>query len=370
MTRKGAPVRTTITPLTAPHDASHPDLVRYVEIMNASYAHDAGNGLLTWRPDVELSRLRRQEHRVVRVFLARTGDEIVGAGSLEFERSTSRDVELMVSVDPARRDPALADALYERLEHEARALGRTNAIEYSSTATDVRGLDEADVIRPSSGIGGLPRAADSVRLLLARGYSLGLVERASVHDLRADPSPIRAMLEAAERTAGSDYEAVWWCGRTPDEYVDAYAYAISRMSTDAPHGDIDVEEETWDAARIRAREDRVASIDQLWGITAVVHRPSGRIVAFNELVLGADRTDTTENYGTLVLAEHRGRRLGTIVKCLGLLKWREVAPDSPAVFTFNAEVNRYMLDVNEAAGFVPMHWEGAWNKQLAPAVSA
>lgn len=362
-------MRTTITPLVVPDDASHPDLVRYVEIMNASYAHDAGNDLLTWRPDVELSRLTSQEHRVVRVFLAREGSEIVGAGSLEFERSTTRDVELMVSVEPTRREHALSDALYQRLEDEARALGRTNAVEYSSTATDVRELDEADVIRPPSGIGGLPRASDSVRLLLARGYTLGIVERASVHDLRAEPSSIREMLAGAERTAGADYEPVWWSGRTPDEYVDAYAYAISRMSTDAPHGDIDIEEETWDAARIRAREDRVASIDQLWGITAVVHRPSGRIVAFNELVIGADRTSVTENYGTLVLAGHRGRRLGTIVKCFGLLKWRETVPDSPAVFTFNAEENRYMLDVNEAVGFVPMHWEGAWNKQLASVIS-
>ena len=30
-----------------------------------------------------------------------------------------------------------------------------------------------------------------------------------------------------------------------------------------------------------------------------------------------------------------------------------------------------MLDVNDGGlRFVPMHWEGAWNKQLAPAVSA
>jgi len=366
MTMEDTRVPTAITPLAPPATADDPDLVRWVSIINASYSHESGNDLLIWTADVECSRLQRQEHHVLRVLLAREGEEIVGGASFEFDRSTSRDVEIFVAVDPSRRDPALVDALYERIEQEARAAGRTNVIDYSASSIDVRELDEAEVIRPASGVGGLPLDADRVRLLLARGYSLGLVERASVYDLRADPAPARAMLDGALRAAGDDYEPVWWSGRTPDEHVDAYAYAISRMSTDAPHGDIDVEEETWDAARVRAREDRVARIDQLWAVTAVLHRSSGRIVAFNELVIGSDRTGMTENYGTLVLAEHRGHRLGTIVKCLGLLKWRELVPASPGVVTFNAEVNRYMLDVNEAVGFVPTHWEGAWNKRLTP----
>jgi len=366
MSTKGALVPTEITPLAPPATADDPDLVRWISILNASYSHESGNDLLVWAPDVECSRLQRQEHHALRVLLARQGEQIIGGASFEFDRSTSRDAEIFVAVDPARSDPGLVDALYERIEQEARAAGRTNVIDYSASPIDVRHLDEAEIIRPVSGIGGLSRDADRVRLLRARGYSLGLVERASVYDLRADPSLARAMLDEALRAAGDDYEAVWWAGRTPDEHVEGYAYAISRMSTDAPHGDIDVEEETWDAARVRAREDRVAQIDQLWAVTAVRHRPTGRIVAFNELVISSDRARMTENYGTLVLAEHRGRRLGTVVKCLGLLRWRELVPTSPGVVTFNAEVNRYMLDVNEAVGFVPTHWEGAWNKQLIP----
>ena len=53
-----------------------------------------------------------------------------------------------------------------------------------------------------------------------------------------------------------------------------------------------------------------------------------------------------------------------LLKAANLVWLDEVWPGHPSVITYNAEENRHMLAVNEALGFVPFVYEGAWRKDL------
>jgi GNAT superfamily N-acetyltransferase len=68
---------------------------------------------------------------------------------------------------------------------------------------------------------------------------------------------------------------------------------------------------------------------------------------------------------TLVLREHRGHRLGMLLKVANLQALHRSMPGYPSVITFNAEENRHMLRVNEELGFVPIGYEGAWRRVLS-----
>jgi hypothetical protein len=89
-------------------------------------------------------------------------------------------------------------------------------------------------------------------------------------------------------------------------------------------------------------------------------------VAFNGVsVSETDRTRPAQQGVTLVLKEHRGHRLGMLVKVANIRQLMKESPTTPFILTDNAEENRPMLDVNEAVGFEAIAYEGAWQKVLA-----
>ncbi|MDX6284195.1 MAG: hypothetical protein QOH03_5266, partial [Kribbellaceae bacterium] len=56
-----------------------------------------------------------------------------------------------------------------------------------------------------------------------------------------------------------DYRLVSWEDRCPDDLVDAYAALESTFLSEAPMGDLEMENEVFDAARIRANEALMAA---------------------------------------------------------------------------------------------------------------
>lgn len=79
----------------------------------------------------------------------------------------------------------------------------------------------------------------------------------------------------------------------------------------------------------------------------------------------AERERTVDQDDTIVLVEHRGHRLGMLLKAANLAQLERLRPGHPSIVTYNAEENRHMLTVNEALGFEPFVYEGAWRKDLA-----
>lgn len=353
-----------VTDLVVPERLDSPAAAGFhamVQIGNRQAELDAGIDDLSETAEELLPSWRDQTDRSQRGFLASNDGEIVGAAFVSTaneEGATSAEIGVMV--EPAHWGNGVEDALLERVERAVSELGRTSV----QTWTLHPATSSARMLTPTTGWGRVATTALS-DLLIANGYVLEQVERNSILPLGGALTLAEEKLSAATAFAGDDYRIVSWTLPTPEHLHDGYADVLSRMATDAPSGDLDIDEEVWDGDRVVRHDQSIIDGGQLLAVAAVEHVPTGRLVAFNELVIGADRAGVTHQFNTLVVKEHRGKRLGMIVKCANLLRWRDIAPLSPKISTFNAEENRPMLDINEAIGFVPASYAGAWQKKLS-----
>jgi len=350
-----------LRPLHIPARIDDPDAADFremVRLRNLVYAEISGHDD-SFMPADELLPLYQPRPEMKRfAWIAVHHGEVVGRVGLDFpQEEGARTGFWLIELRRSAWGHGIGRAAYPLIENVARENGRSVLQSWAEhPAADGPRLDAP------TGFGSIPRD-HAARFLLASGFSLEQIVRVSSLDLAGARPRLEELLAEAEQAA-SGYRIVQWTLPTPDEFVDAFAWMKSRMVTDAPSADLEFDEEVWDAGRVRRYEAGYTDAGRHMLVTAAQHVDTGELAAFNELVIGKDRTAATSQEDTLVVAAHRGHRLGMLVKCAGLLAWHDVAPESPRVLTYNAEENRPMLSINEAIGFAPISYEGVWKKVL------
>jgi GNAT superfamily N-acetyltransferase len=157
-----------------------------------------------------------------------------------------------------------------------------------------------------------------------------------------------------------DYDLVTWVGPTPEELRADVAALHARMSTDQPLDDLAWEPEVYDEAKVVARDEMMAAHGMRVYACAVRDRDSETAVGITTLVVFADVPEFGDQWETIVLPEHRGHRLGMLLKVSNLRHALNHERNMQEVHTWNADSNAVMLAVNVAMGFVPVREGGEW----------
>jgi GNAT superfamily N-acetyltransferase len=344
------------------------DFAEMVHVHNVVEAAAYGTDMLALRADELLPQYRFQQYDRRRLFLARTDGLVVGRGVLEW--STDEDDPaswFVVEVLPEFRGRGIGTALADAVERIHAESGRPVlqgfvAHAFAAGGIGVRQDGGPEVLVPPTGYGRVRVDDPGARFLRARGMTLEQVSRGSALQLPVDPGVLARHRARAEMVAGPEYRVLLWSGGTAEDRRADMAALYTRMSTAEPLAGLATIEARWDETRVVEEEDAMQGGGRTLLTAAAEHVPSGRLVAFTRLSVPLDRSRPTEQEETLVFDEHRGRRLGMLLKAANLQYLAEEAPETPLVFTFNAEENRHMLRVNEALGFTPIGYEGSWKK--------
>jgi GNAT superfamily N-acetyltransferase len=276
--------------------------------------------------------------------VARVGD-VCGSFQVRMSlRENVHDADIEVWVDPARWGRGVGRALLQRAEELARGRGRTH----------LHGTTEAPL--------GSPERDRRHRFARAAGYAPALEEERRELALAVDPARLRRLEEDARRHAAG-YRLVEWTGPCPREWEHGRLEVGRRMSTDAPQGDLEVEAEAWDAARLRQVERVVAAMDRATSTSAAV-APDGTLVGYTELAVPRATPALAYQFDTIVLPAHRGKRLGLLLKVVNLRALQVRSPATRRVVTMNAASNAPMIRVNEQLGFRVTGTATVWKKRL------
>jgi GNAT superfamily N-acetyltransferase len=241
------------------------------------------------------------------------------------DRHNISRADLVLKVPPHRRRLGVGSELLRHAAGRARDAGRTRLKAHA--------FDDSAGAAFAAAVGASPGIADVSRFLRiddeVRGRLPGLRREAEAH--------------------AAGYEVLAWTGLTADEHL-AQVARVHAAIADAPM-DAGDEPSVWDGDRLRYLEEVSADHGLVSYIVAARQQATGEIAAVTQIIADPGVTDWGFQEITAVLQEHRGHRLGLLVKVAMLQYLSHQAPGITRIITDNAGSNEYMIAINAQLGF-------------------
>ena len=305
---------------------------RWVEVHNAAGRAIWGDAAQQTTPTDVRAAYRTSDQRQTAWTAVDADGRLVGAVALiEPLRENLDTAGIWLSVHPDSWRRRIGSRLLAHVEDAARAAGRSRIHQHSGAPT---------------ASGDAPTG-----FALASGYRQVLLDLRSEQKLPVPADRLADLDAVASEATDAAYviETAW--DTLPAEWLEDRAMLARRMSTDAPTGDIELNEQVWDADRVRDVWTRGRAAGRRALESVARHIGSGRLVAYSDVMVMEGQPDLAIQSDTLVLKEHRGHRLGLAVRLANVRALQDELPAVSTVRTWSAESNTHMLAVNQAMGF-------------------
>ena len=148
-----------------------------------------------------------------------------------------------------------------------------------------------------------------------------------------------ARLRGPAERAAAGYSLVSWAGPVPEEYIEQTAAVYNGMA-DAPR-DAEITHEEWDAQRVR---ERVNGLRPQYGMrdyaVAARHDDTGELAGLTEVSVDPADPGWGFQVFTVVRREHRGHRLGLLLKIAMMELLATTEPQLERIVTWNGREQR------------------------------
>ncbi|HWD82179.1 MAG TPA: GNAT family N-acetyltransferase, partial [Kribbella sp.] len=146
------------------------------------------------------------------------------------------------------------------------------------------------------------------------------------------------------------YELVKLTGALPDDMLEGMVAVVESIN-DAPKDDLDQEDDVFTPERLRAYEEAQLKSDRTVYRVIARAKDTGELAGHTVVAVERERPHLGEQHDTAVSRDHRGHRLGALLKSAMLLWLREQEPALTQIDTWNAESNNHMISINEALNY-------------------